>query len=61
MIGEYRKEQQETIERIMIRIRDLELPFKIQHQNITSIVLSSEFEEDMVDRVVGMFKKDKGL
>ena len=61
MISEYRKEQQETIERIMIRIRDLELPFKIQHQNITSIVLSSKFEEDMVDRVVGMFKKDKGF
>ena len=61
MISEYRKEQQETIERIMIRIRDLELPFKIQHQNITSIVLSSKFEEDMVDRVVGMFDKDKGF
>ena len=62
MISEYRKEQQEAIERILLRIIDLGLPFKIQYQNIISIVVSSEFDDDeMIDRVIGMFWKDSGF
>lgn len=62
MISEYRKEQQEAIERILLRISDLGLPFKIQYQSITSIVVSSEFDDDaIIDRVIGMFKKESGF
>lgn len=66
MISEYRKEQQEAIERILLHISDLGLLFKIQYQSITSIVVSSEFDDDadadaIIDRVIGMFKKESGF
>lgn len=62
LISEYRKEQQEAIERILLHISDLGLSFKIQYQNITSIVVSSEFDDDaIIDRVIGMFKKESGF
>lgn len=64
MISEYRKEQKEAIERILLRISDLESPFKIQYQSITSIVVSSEFDDDadaIIIRVIGMFKRESGF
>lgn len=64
LISEYRKEQQEAIERILLHISDLGLLFKIQYQSITSVVVSSEFDDDadaIITRVIWVFKKESGF